>query len=45
MKAENEKGAEVEVQPDDSAKLAGLAFKLMNDPYVGKLVFLPCLLR
>ncbi|MGB0258650.1 MAG: elongation factor G, partial [Coraliomargarita sp.] len=39
MKGENEKGAEVEVKPDDNAKLAGLAFKLMNDPYVGKLVF------
>ena len=25
--------------PDDSAKVAGLAFKLMSDPYVGKLVF------
>ena len=39
MKGENEKGAEVEVKPDDNAKVAGLAFKLMNDGYVGKLVF------
>ncbi|MEO0510613.1 MAG: elongation factor G [Verrucomicrobiota bacterium] len=39
MKAENEKGGEVEVKPDDNAKVAGLAFKLMNDGYVGKLVF------
>ena len=39
MKGENQKGAEVEVAPDDNGKLAGLAFKLMNDPYVGKLVF------
>lgn len=39
MKGENQKGAEVLVEPDDHAKLAGLAFKLMNDPYVGKLVF------
>ncbi|ADE54726.1 elongation factor G [Coraliomargarita akajimensis] len=39
MEGENIKGAKVEVKPDDNAKLAGLAFKLMNDPYVGKLVF------
>ena len=30
---------EVSITPDDSAKPAGLAFKLMTDPYVGKLVF------
>jgi len=30
---------EVNISPDDSAKPAGLAFKLMTDPYVGKLVF------
>jgi elongation factor G len=30
---------EIAVEPNDSAKIAGLAFKLMNDPYVGKLVF------
>ena len=29
----------VEVGPDDSGKVAGLAFKLFTDPYVGKLVF------
>jgi elongation factor G len=40
MKGENAKGAEVEVRPDDNAKFAGLAFKLMNDGYVGKLVFM-----
>jgi elongation factor G len=39
MKGETEEGAEVEVRPDDNAKVAGLAFKLMNDGYVGKLVF------
>ena len=39
MKGEDAKGAEVEVAPDDHGKLTGLAFKLMNDPYVGKLVF------
>jgi len=40
MKGENEKGAEVLVEPDDNAKFAGLAFKLMNDGYVGKLIFI-----
>ncbi|MDB4345818.1 elongation factor G [bacterium] len=40
MKGENEKGADIEVAPDDNAKFAGLAFKLMNDGYVGKLVFM-----
>lgn len=39
MKAEDSEGAEVLVRPDDSAQVAGLAFKLMNDGYVGKLVF------
>lgn len=39
MTGEDSKGREVAVKPDDSAKLSGLAFKLMNDGYVGKLVF------
>ncbi|MGB0344315.1 MAG: elongation factor G [Coraliomargarita sp.] len=39
MKGEDSRGREVEVDADDSEGLAGLAFKLMNDPYVGKLVF------
>ncbi|WOO43485.1 elongation factor G [Rubellicoccus peritrichatus] len=30
---------EIDIVPDDSAKVAGLAFKLWSDPYVGKLVF------
>ena len=30
---------EISVVPNDNAKVAGLAFKLMNDPYVGKLIF------
>lgn len=29
----------VEVGPDDNKQVAGLAFKLFTDPYVGKLVF------
>ena len=39
MKGETEQGRDVEVAPDDNAKFAGLAFKLMNDGFVGKLVF------
>ena len=39
MKGEDSDENVVEVSPDDSAKVAGLAFKLMTDPYVGKLVF------
>ena len=39
VKAEDLKGKEVEVVPNDGSQLIGLAFKLMNDSYVGKLVF------
>ena len=39
MKGESEQGRDIEVTPDDNGKFAGLAFKLMNDGYVGKLVF------
>jgi elongation factor G len=39
MKGEDSDGVETAVKPNDSAKVAGLAFKLMTDPYVGKLVF------
>jgi len=39
MKGEDSDEKPVEVAPNDSAKVAGLAFKLMSDPYVGKLVF------
>ena len=39
MEAEDKQGRPVAIKPDDNAKLAGLAFKLMNDGYVGKLVF------
>ncbi|OIO60720.1 MAG: elongation factor G [Verrucomicrobia bacterium CG_4_10_14_3_um_filter_43_23] len=30
---------EVSIKPDDKAPVIGLAFKIMTDPYVGKLVF------
>ena len=39
MKGHDSDENEVSISPDDSAKPAGLAFKLMTDPYVGKLVF------
>ena len=39
MKGEDSDENVVEVRPDDSKPPAGLAFKLMTDPYVGKLVF------
>ncbi|MGE9289487.1 MAG: elongation factor G [Puniceicoccales bacterium] len=39
IRGENEKGEDVTVQADDHSKMAGLAFKLMTDPFVGKLVF------
>lgn len=32
-------GEPMELQPDDSAPLAALAFKIMSDPYVGRLTF------
>jgi elongation factor G len=37
--AEAGTGAEVERPPDDSAPFAALAFKVMVDPYVGKLTY------
>ena len=39
MKGEDSEENVVEISPNDSKKVAGLAFKLMTDPYVGKLVF------
>lgn len=39
IRGQSEDGEEVVVHADDHAKMAGLAFKLMTDPYVGKLVF------
>src|SRR5580692_1552919 len=32
-------GEPMELQPDDDAPLAALAFKIMSDPYVGRLTF------
>ncbi|MDR3143273.1 MAG: elongation factor G [Puniceicoccales bacterium] len=39
MKAFRDDGSTVEVRPDDKGPLSALGFKLMTDPYVGKLVF------
>jgi elongation factor G len=39
MVGQDSDGKEVEAVVDDKAKLAGLAFKLWNDPFVGKIVF------
>jgi elongation factor G len=39
MLGQDSDGKEVSVTVDDNAKLAGLAFKLWTDPFVGKLVF------
>jgi elongation factor G len=39
MKGEDSDENVVEVAPNDANQVAGLAFKLMTDPYVGKLVF------
>jgi len=39
MKGEDTDGKEVEAVVSDKAKMAGLAFKLWNDPFVGRLVF------
>ncbi|MBM3865305.1 MAG: elongation factor G [Verrucomicrobia bacterium] len=39
MKGVNTDGGEVEALVNDKGKMAGLAFKLWTDPFVGKLVF------
>ncbi len=39
IRGQNSGEDEVVVQADDHGKMAGLAFKLMTDPFVGKLVF------
>jgi len=39
MKGQDSDGKEVEAIVDDKAQMAGLAFKLWTDPFVGKIVF------
>ncbi|MDR1891043.1 MAG: elongation factor G [Puniceicoccales bacterium] len=36
---DDDSGEETSIVPDDGAKVAALAFKLMTDPFVGKLIF------
>jgi elongation factor G len=39
MKGQDSDGKEVEAKVEDKGKVAGLAFKLWNDPFVGRIVF------
>jgi elongation factor G len=39
MRGQDDEGKDVEAVVDDKGMLAGLAFKLWSDPFVGKLVF------
>jgi elongation factor G len=39
MKGQDSDGKEVEAKVDDKSKVAGLAFKLWNDAFVGRIVF------
>ncbi|MBN2238572.1 MAG: elongation factor G [Dehalococcoidales bacterium] len=39
VKAENIRGNEVDCPPDDKAPFAALAFKVVSDPFVGRLVY------
>ena len=39
IKGENADGVEEEIRPTDDAPFAALAFKVMTDPFVGKLTF------
>ena len=39
IKGENAEGVEEEIRPTDDAPFAALAFKVMTDPFVGKLTF------
>ena len=39
IKGENADGVEEEIKPTDDAPFAALAFKVMTDPFVGKLTF------
>ncbi len=39
IKGQDDDGGDVLVKANDSAKVAGLAFKLWTDPFMGKLVF------
>ena len=40
IQGENRHGKKISIKPNDNEKFSALAFKLMNDSYVGKLTFL-----
>ena len=42
IKGVNDKGEETSRKPDDAEPFCGLAFKIMTDPFVGKLAFFRC---
>ena len=42
IKGVNDDGVETGRKPDDSEPFCGLAFKIMTDPFVGKLAFFRC---
>ena len=42
IKGANDRGEEVSRKPDDAEPFCGLAFKIMTDPFVGKLAFFRC---
>src|SRR5690242_17233743 len=42
VKGESEKGEPITRSADDDQPFAGLAFKIMTDPYVGQLTFVRC---
>ncbi len=42
IKGQNDRGEEVERKASDDEPFAGLAFKIMADPFVGKLAFFRC---
>ena len=42
IKGVNDRGEETSRKPDDAEPFCGLAFKIMTDPFVGKLAFFRC---
>ena len=42
IKGVNDRGEESDRKPDDAEPFCGLAFKIMTDPFVGKLAFFRC---
>ena len=40
IKGHNDEGQEVDIKPEDNGEFAALAFKVMTDPFVGRLTFI-----